>query len=551
VNIKRENKKLSIAIAQINLTVGDINGNIEKIKQVITTCKKKHADIILFPELSLTGYPPEDLLWRPGLRTAVENGLQELKLFSHGIASVIGHPEWSGKNVFNAASVFSDGEISATYRKQELPNYSVFDEKRYFNPGSESCVFSINDIKLGISLCEDAWVPKPIKQACQAGAELILNLNASPFHYGKMEARESKIAERALENQIPIIYSNLVGGQDELVFDGASFITNEKGKTIYREPAFIETQNIIELEINNNKLRLNNPSLAPHPPLAEAVYQTLVLGVRDYVRKSGFNSVVLGLSGGIDSALTMAIAVDALGAKNVQSVMMPSRYTTKMSVDDAATLAANLKVEHSLVSIEPSFNAFLSSLSDEFSGYASNVAEENIQARCRGIILMAISNKKGKMVLTTGNKSEMAVGYSTLYGDMAGGFDVLKDVPKSMVFLLSRYCNRNQEIIPTRIIERPPSAELRDNQVDQDSLPPYHILDEILERYVEKDQSTSDIIGRGFDKEVVLRVVSLLDRNEYKRRQSPPGVRITARAFGKDRRYPMVSGYTEREFPVE
>jgi len=551
VNTKFNRTKLRIAIAQINLTVGDIEGNIEHIKRVINNCESKQADVIIFPELSLTGYPPEDLLWRPGLKTAIENGLEELKMLSHNTVSIIGHPEWSDNKLFNAATAFRNGEAITTYHKQELPNYSVFDEKRYFTAGTKPSVFTVNGIKLGITLCEDAWVSDPIKQARQAGAELIINLNASPFHYGKMEARESKVAERSIENQIPIVYVNLVGGQDELVFDGASFITNEQGKTIHREPAFVETQNIVEFEIRQNKLSLNNGLVTPHPPLAKAVYQTLVLGVRDYVRKSGFSSVVLGLSGGIDSALTLTIAVDALDAENVQTVMMPSRYTSKISVDDAEALAKNLNVKHRVISIEPSFKAFLSSLSDEFTDYAADVTEENIQARCRGIILMAISNKKGQMVLTTGNKSEMAVGYSTLYGDMAGGFDVLKDVPKSLVFLLARYCNRHQEIIPKRIIERPPSAELRDNQVDQDSLPPYHILDEILERYVEKDQAIDHIIERGFDKKMVLRVISLLDRNEYKRRQSPPGIRITARAFGKDRRYPMVSGYKEKEFPVE
>ena len=539
---------IRVVIAQVDCLVGDVVGNAKKIIALSEQAEKQGANLVVFPELTLTGYPPEDLLWRPGLRQKVLQQIDILKTkLPESLYVVFGHPWWEEDCLYNAASVISEGEIVASYYKQELPNYSVFDERRYFDTGNDATVFECNGVAVGLSVCEDIWFNQPIELAKEAGAQIMVNLNASPFDVGKHAQREQIVAERSLATGLPVVYANLVGAQDELVFDGASFVSNGLGEIVCRLPAFKESLGSIDFRFDETRHCVINSDCGQYvyPDKVASVYGALVLGVRDYVHKNGFKGAVIGLSGGIDSALTLAVAVDALGADNIEAVMLPSRYTSDMSLEDAAKMATCLGVEYRVISIEQTFNAFLDTLSDEFSGMATDVTEENIQARCRGVILMAISNKKGKIVLTTGNKSEMAMGYSTLYGDMAGGFNVLKDVPKTLVYEVSRYCNREIEIIPARIIDRPPSAELRPDQTDQDSLPPYEVLDAILELYVEKDVSVDKIIEGGFDKETVCRVVRLLDVNEYKRRQAAPGVKITARAFGKDRRYPITSGYKE------
>jgi len=535
-------KILRIAIAQINLLVGDIEGNAERILAWIQRARDEmQADLIIFPELALTGYPPEDLLLRPGMYERVSTALQQITNEVKGITALVGFPEKTDKGIYNAVAVLEEGSCTTTARKACLPNYSVFDEKRYFISADEACVFSVNNVQLGICICEDIWYPEPVKKTIDGGAQLILNMNASPFHGQKTHEREDIICQRVNEVNVPIVYANMVGGQDELVFDGQSFVIDANGKLFHRFAAFEETLAIVEFD--SQSLKPLSSSIVP--PLSEeaSVYQALVTGVRDYVTKNGFSGVVIGLSGGIDSALTLSIAVDALGADKVEAVMMPSCYTLDMSVEDAKAQAKLLGVSFKVIPIEKPFNTFLELLADEFAGTEVDATEENIQARCRGLLLMAISNKKGKMVLTTGNKSEMAVGYATLYGDMAGGYDVLKDVKKTLVFRLAEYRNSLSANIPQRVIDRPPSAELAPDQKDTDSLPPYEILDEILENYVELDRGLEDIVAAGFERETVRRVLRLVDINEYKRRQAAPGVRITKRAFGRDRRYPITSGY--------
>ncbi|MDH5547923.1 MAG: NAD+ synthase [Gammaproteobacteria bacterium] len=541
-------RTLTIALGQLDFIVGDVPGNTRKIRDSSRIAHEQGADVIVYPELTLVGYPPEDLLWRPGLKRKVNVALDKLcHSLPADIAVVIGHPHWTedGK-LMNAASVFRSGKLLVRYFKMELPNYAVFDERRYFTPGDKPAVFDVEGVLLGVTICEDTWLPEASRKSREAGAQIILNLNASPFHVGKTAQREQIVARRSQETNVPVVYVNLVGAQDELVYDGTSFVTNSNGVVVYRSESFRESMSLLKFECSENGVvpEASTP-LRPLPGKVESVYQALVCGVRDYVLKNGFKGVVIGLSGGIDSALTLCVACDALGEENVEAVMLPSRYTSDMSLEDAKKMASNLGVEYHVISIEQSFNAFLDTLKETFADSKPDVTEENIQARCRGVILMAISNKRGKMVLTTGNKSEMAMGYSTLYGDMAGGYNALKDVPKTLVYELSRYCNRDQEVIPQRIIDRPPSAELRPDQKDQDSLPPYEILDGILEKYVERDESIEQIIADGYDETIVRRVVWLLDRNEYKRRQAAPGVKITARAFGKDRRYPITSGYSE------
>jgi NAD+ synthase (glutamine-hydrolysing) len=422
----------------------------------------------------------------------------------------------------------------------------VFDERRYFAPGSDACVAGIGGIPVGLTVCEDVWQPEPARQAVDAGARLLLTLNASPYHMEKGRERESIVAARARAAGVPLVYVNLVGGQDELVFDGASFVTDAHGMVTQRCPAFEEGLYLVEVEHKHGKAIPKPQPLLPNPSLEEETYRALVLGVRDYTIKNNFPGIALGLSGGIDSALTLCIAVDALGAERVEALMMPSRFTASMSLEDAAAQAKALGVTYRSISIEPMFEAFMAQLKEEFKGRARDVTEENIQARIRGTLLMAVSNKTGKLVLTTGNKSEMAVGYATLYGDMAGGYGAIKDVFKTMVYRLAEYRNRIQPVIPRRVFERPPSAELAPDQKDSDSLPPYDVLDPILERYVERDQSPEAIIAAGFDAAIVRRVAALVDRNEYKRRQAAPGVRVTRRAFGRDRRYPITSGYKEK-----
>ncbi len=537
---------LTVVLAQINSVVGDVAGNTAKIIQAANTARDQlTAELVVFPELCLTGYPPEDLLLRPGLQKRVNKALETLKHKITGIHIVVGHPLGEvGKDLYNAASVIADGQIICQYFKQMLPNYSVFDEKRYFIEGHLPAVFSLNGFKLGITICEDIWFTGPAAQAKDAGAELLLNLNASPFQQGKSALRYDAVRQRAIENQLPMLYVNQVGGQDELIFDGGSFALDSHGNLQMQAAAFVDELAVVAIEKNQTGNILITGKITEHLSPLASVYQALVLGLRDYVEKNHFPAVVLGLSGGIDSALTLALAVDALGVDRVQTVMMPSRYTAQISLDDAAQMATQLGVSYSVLSIEPVFDSFLQTLNETFTGKAADTTEENIQARCRGVLLMAISNKTGAMVLSTGNKSEMAVGYSTLYGDMAGGYSPLKDVYKTLVFALAKYRNELSPIIPERIISRPPSAELSADQRDDDSLPPYPLLDKILERYIADDGCFEDLVAEGFAAETVAQVIKMVDRNEYKRRQAPPGIRITGRAFGRDRRYPITSGYT-------
>ncbi|MDH5632868.1 MAG: NAD+ synthase [Gammaproteobacteria bacterium] len=532
---------LRIALAQINPLVGDIHGNAERMKQAAGEARTLGAHLVVFPELSLTGYPPEDLLLRPGFVDLADSVLNELAASVSDMVWIVGHPHGSDGAVYNAASVLVDGRAVARYHKQVLPNYSVFDEKRYFAQGSEACVIELNGRNLGITICEDIWDPKPVALAREAGAEIILNLNASPFHANKWIEREAIVRERISEQSLPVIYVNQTGGQDELVFDGASFAMDASGEVTHRASAFEPEVTTVDWLVDG--ALTSRDGVVAYPVDEACIYQALVLGVSDYVNKNGFNGVVIGLSGGIDSALTLAIAVDALGADRVEAVMMPSRYTSDMSLEDAQAQASALAVNYRVIEIEPMFNSFLDALKDEFAGLKIDTTEENIQARVRGVLLMAISNKLGKMVLTTGNKSEMAVGYATLYGDMAGGFAAIKDVSKTLVYKLANWRNRLAPVIPQRVIDRPPSAELAPDQKDSDSLPEYPVLDAILQAYVENDMCAEEIVAQGFNPETVARVIRLVNLNEYKRRQAPPGVRISRKAFGRDRRYPITSGY--------
>ena len=534
--------KLSITIAQLNFLVGDVGGNTSKILEAIQKAEALGSDLILFPELALSGYPPEDLLLRGDFLNAIKNSLDLIRGCAKKITVVLGFPEFDGQTLYNSAAIFESEKLVAIYRKQRLPNYGVFDEKRYFDAGTGACIYKIRGIPIGITICEDAWEYGPVESSIAAGAQIILNLNASPYHQGKSNLRELAAHARISASKVPMVYANLVGGQDELLFDGRSFVMNGAGSITHEAEAFKEELLSVSFE-GDHALNPVGTVAPTRGSERSEVYAALVLGIKDYTTKNGFKGALLGLSGGIDSALTLALAVDALGKENVTCVSMPSRYTADMSNEDA-TLQANLMgCEHLNIPIEPAFNAFMGMLSGPFSGAAMDVTEENIQARCRGIILMALSNKQGKLLLTTGNKSEMSVGYATLYGDMAGGFAPLKDVPKCLVYDLCEYRNTIAQVIPRRVIERPPSAELRPDQKDQDSLPPYEILDQILERYIELDQSIEEIIAAGLPSQEVKRIIQLIHRNEYKRRQSPPGIKISPRAFGKDRRYPITSGF--------
>ena len=537
---------LNILMAQMNTLVGDFAGNTARAIETISRAgSAADATVVVFPELTLSGYPPEDLLLRPSIERRVEQSLQRILAAMTGPAwAVIGYPRRQDGVLYNVAGVLHRGKIVAEYRKQELPNYQVFDEKRYFHAGTEPCVVDIAGVRVGLSICEDIWEERPTLQAAAAGAQLLLNINSSPYHRGKRAERWDLVSRRARQSGLPIVYVNQVGGQDELVFDGGSFAVTADGEVAAAAPNFVEGEYPLQATLGGGPTVFLGMPVAP--PLEEiaAIWQTLVLGVRDYVNKNRFRGVVLGLSGGIDSALTLAVAVEALGADRVEAVMMPFRFTAQMSVEDAALQSRLLGVNHKVISIEPIYEAFMASLAQEFAGTRVDTTEENLQARCRGVLLMSISNKKGLLVLTTGNKSEMAVGYSTLYGDMAGGLDVLKDVPKTLVFELCRYRNSLGPCIPQRVIDRPPSAELAPDQKDEDSLPPYAVLDRILELYVERDYSADDIIATGMDREQVQRVLRLVDINEYKRRQAPIGIRITRRGFGRDRRYPITSGWT-------
>mgnify|MGYP002266595815 CR=1 FL=1 len=540
------NTQLRIVMAQLNMFVGDMQSNANKCIDAIREARDTHqADVIVFPELTLTGYPPEDLLLRSRFYTRVSAALDKLIREVKGIDVIIGYPEKTPQGVFNVASVISNGKITASYYKQHLPNYSVFDEKRYFIPGDSITIVPIKGVRVGLTICEDIWMKQPVGEYARQGAQILINLNASPFHINKRQERTEIIQQRVSESAVPVVYVNLVGGQDELVFDGGSFVCDKMGRIAYRAPDFVEGLYPVDFEIDNGIATPVQTAVEAEPDEDTSVYNALVSGVRDYIKKNGFHGAVLGLSGGIDSALTLAIAVDAIGGENVEAIMMPSRYTADMSLEDAQAEAQNLDVDYRVISIGPIFDRFLESLEDEFAGTTVDATEENLQARTRGAILMAISNKKGKIVLTTGNKSEMAVGYATLYGDMAGGYDVLKDVPKTMVYRLCEYRNKLGAVIPQRVLDRPPSAELAPDQTDQDSLPPYPVLDSILELYIEKEQCIEDIVDAGYDKDTVRKIVMLVDRNEYKRRQAAPGVRISKLAFGRDRRYPITSGYNK------
>ncbi len=530
---------MKLAIAQINCTVGDLAGNAAKIVAYARRAREQGAALMLTPELALCGYPPEDLLLRDGFYRACDEALRGLAQQIEGITVVVGHPHEARGKRYNAASVLRDGEITATYHKHALPNHSVFDEERYFSHGTTPCVFELEGTRFGINICADVWEDHAARSAREAGAQVLLVLNASPYHLDKHLSRYDAIRDRVGETGMAVVYANLLGGQDELIFDGGSFVMDEAGMLTHRLAAFEEVLGFVELQDG----RLVPGEKIEPPSQEEAIYRALCMGVRDYIEKNRFPGVLLGLSGGIDSALTLAVAVDALGAERVRAVMMPSPYTAQISLDDAHAMARLVGVRYDVLDIKPAFEAYLATLREQFAGLQPDTTEENIQARIRGNLLMALSNKTGALVLTTGNKSEMTVGYCTLYGDMAGGFAVLKDVSKTWVYRLAHYRNGLGRVIPERIITRPPSAELRPDQTDQDSLPPYDVLDAIMACYVERNQTIADIVAQGYAEEDVRRVVKLIRINEYKRRQSPVGVRITDRGFGKDWRYPITVRY--------
>ncbi len=533
---------IKIALAQLNFLVGDIEGNCQKMLHILQQVKHAAAvDCVVFSELAIIGYPPEDLLFRPSISRRITVAMDKIQAASKGLTVVVGAPSYQDGKIYNAACVMQDQVLIAQYHKNILPNYNVFDEKRYFHAGTKPCVFTLKGCCIGLSVCEDIWNPQPIAAAKQAGAQLIININASPYHIDKDHERVSTVAQRVAENQLAILYLNQVGGQDELVFDGSSFAMDNNKQIVARAKSCQEDVMTVDFDHERNNLRSAKSDLSTTTPL-QLNYNVLQLALADYVNKNGFQGGLVGLSGGIDSALVLALAVDALGAERVHAVMMPSRYTSEMSLEDARQLASNVGVEYSVIEIEPLMQSFDHTLDSLFAGQQKDSTEENIQARIRGVLLMALSNKFGHMVISTGNKSEMAVGYSTLYGDMAGGFAPLKDVPKMLVYQLANYRNTLAPVIPQRIIDRPPSAELAPDQLDQDSLPPYDQLDEILAMFIEQEASREEIMAQGFAEETVSRVINMVFRNEYKRRQAPPGVKITKRAFGKDRRYPITSG---------
>ena len=575
-------RRLRIGMAQINTTVGDFAGNLRKITKTIEEARSSGVDILTFPELAVCGYPPEDLLFKPQFIAENLKSLDKVVYASSGMTLVVGFVD-DNDGIYNAAAVIHDRKLAGVYRKILLPNYGVFDENRYFRAGSECPVYTVGGVKIGVNICEDIWFDYgPTRLQAHSGAGVIINISASPYHYGKVGTREKMMSERAADNIAVIAFTNLVGGQDELVFDGNSLVFDEKGGLIARGQQFREDLIIADLNIEGvSRARLHDPrwkQKAPQrreegwypvrkilvsknpfgtdkPPLAQRkvelqgfpaeVYQALVLGTRDYIRKNGFKKVLIGLSGGLDSSLVAAIAADALGSSSVVGVAMPSRYSSRGSLTDAGSLAKNLGIELLTVPIEKVFRAYLDTLEEPFKGTEPGIAEENIQARIRGNILMALSNKFGWLVLTTGNKSEMATGYSTLYGDMAGGFAVIKDVPKTMAYRLAAYRNElaGTDLIPSTVIDKPPSAELRPGQADTDSLPPYEVLDPILTAYVEEDKSVEEIVAAGIDESIVRRSARLVDTSEYKRRQAPPGVKITPRAFGRDRRLPITNRF--------
>jgi NAD+ synthase (glutamine-hydrolysing) len=535
-----------IALSQSNPVLGDLTKNAQLILDDAKNSNAKGAKLLVTPELSLTGYPPEDLLLRDAFIQAVDRQLNQLAqdLASYpNLRVLVGHPQRTSAGLQNMASVLFGGKVIASYAKQKLPNHEVFDEVRYFEPGNDACVIDIDGTKVGILICEDAWHSGPAAQAKHAGAELLIVSNASPFHLEKQDLRQQMIKSIVLETGLPLVYLNAVGGQDELVFDGASFALNKLGELVMSLPHFKECLSLIEFKQDHGLSDLVKNTISPVISTEAQVYDALVLGVKDYLNKNNFPGAIIGLSGGVDSALVLAIAVDALGADKVRAVMMPSRYTADISWIDAKQMADNLGVQYDEINIAPMVDAFDASLTSEFEGLPIDATEENIQARVRGTLLMALSNKSGRIVLTTGNKSEMAVGYCTLYGDMAGGFAVIKDVAKTLVYRLCQYRNEIAAVIPERILTRAPSAELRPDQKDQDSLPEYEVLDAILALYMEQDESIQSIIDRGFKAEDVEKVTRLIKINEYKRRQAPIGVRITQRAFGRDWRYPITNKF--------
>jgi NAD+ synthase (glutamine-hydrolysing) len=540
--------ELRLALVQQDFPVGDVGGNTDKIIAVLHQLRQaQSADLVVFPELAMCGYPPEDLLFHAGLKRQVAEGLERICNQSREIAVLVGYPEYADQHIYNSVALFAGGRQLANYRKCCLPNYSVFDEQRYFTPGGEPAVVEFRGFKLGLGICEDIWQPGLPARVAAAGAELLLVINGSPFEMGKQAQREAVITARAVETGRPLVYLNLVGGQDELVFDGGSCVADAGGRIVFRAPAFAAGLHLLRFRRGRDGQVV--PEAGTVVPLLEevpSVYAALLAGIRDYVHKNGFPGVVLGLSGGIDSALTLALAVDALGAMAVRAVMMPYHYTAAMSIEDAALQARQMGVDYQVLPIEAMVAATRNSLAPLFAGLPEDATEENIQSRCRGILLMAISNKSGRMVLATGNKSEMAVGYATLYGDMAGGFAPIKDCTKTLVYALARYRNSISPVIPERVIDRPPSAELRPDQQDSDSLPPYPVLDAILDALIIDNRSVDEIAAHGFDREVTARVLEMVRRAEYKRRQAPPGVRISGRAFGRDWRYPITSGYRHK-----
>ncbi len=534
---------LCVAIAQINTVVGDISGNARRILEAVTRAKAAGADVVLTPELALCGYPAEDLLLRPAFIDTCADELAALATQVQGITALVGYPALYGGERYNAAAVIRDGRITHTYFKHRLPNYEVFDEERYFEPGTEACVFELKGVKIGVNICADVWEAGAADGAREAGAELLLVLNASPFHMNKQQLRYDVLRERIADTGLPVAYCNLVGGQDELVFDGGSFALDADGTLAWQGAMFAEALSLLHFADG----RWQERSVPAERPVEADVYQALVLGVRDYLGKNGFPGALIGLSGGVDSALTLAIAVDALGADKVRAVMMPSPYTAQMSLDDSREMVRRIGVRYDEIAIEPAMNTFAAMLAPQFAGLPEDTTEENLQSRIRGMILMALSNKTGAIVLTTGNKSEMATGYATLYGDMAGGFAVIKDIYKTFVYRLCAWRNAQPggPVIPDNILTRPPSAELKPDQCDQDSLPPYEVLDAIIAAYMEDDLSPREIVAQGYPEVDVYRAVAMLRRNEYKRRQSPPGVRVTQRGFGKDWRYPITSRYRD------
>lgn len=538
-------RKNKIVLAQLNLWVGDVTGNVDKIIVAAEQARDAHgADLLVTPELAVLGYPPDDLLLRSGLPAAVAEGLERIRKASRGVHILVGFPEFAAEGMYNAAAVYRDGEELVRYRKQCLPNYGVFDEKRHFLRGEAPGLFNLNGLLCGITICEDIWQTGPAARAKQAGAQLLINLNASPFQQGKSAERGQILARRAQETGLHVLYVNCVGGQDELVFDGDSQACDAGGKTVYRAPSFEEGLYVVEVDKAGQVVNVQAPQA--YPSDEAVVWQALVQALRDYINRNGFKGALLGLSGGIDSAVTLALAVDALGPERVWAVSMPSRYTAGMSRDDASEQARNLGARYDEIAIEPIFSTYLESLAPLFGDAPADITEENLQSRSRGGLLMALSNKFDYLVLATGNKSEMAVGYATLYGDMCGGFAPLKDVYKTLVYRLAEYRNslgENYDVIPRRVIERPPSAELRPDQKDEDSLPPYDVLDALIQAYVEEGRSITELCARGADEDTVRRVAGLIRRSEYKRRQSPPGPKITARAFGRDRRYPITAVY--------